>query len=519
MNILKKCIPYFLLVISGGLSVFAFAPYNHGLFIILSLFGFIWTTNQLNHKQAVLGAIVFGVAYFLSQLYWMFYSLYSVIDIGLINSSLGMFGFVLFLSLYFVISLLIFRLCATKSKEFNYLFLLPSSWVLGEWLRGWVFTGFSWSDVSYTQTNNFMLQGVFPLLGSYGVSWFAVSIIGFLFLVLMNSGIMTSNKPKITKANRLSIVYFLFLAVTGYYLHGVIYTKEYGKPVKLALVQGNVNGAEKWNKEHFLEHLDMYASMISRSKADIIILPETAIPTYISYLPEHYLDDIIHLAKLNNAQLLIGLPREIDGDGNYVNSVTVFTESGYPYYAKSHLVPFGEYIPLKDWWGKFYLFAGIPMVGFSSGMPNQKPLVLANQKLAFNICYENGFGSELIKSAADSTIMANVSDMVWYGKTIAADQHLQLSQARAMENQRYFIQDTNSGLTAIIDPFGHVEATLPPFEHNILTSFVQGRVGVTPYERFGNFPIIIWSALLILLSLLIKLVYTKKETNSQNKSE
>lgn len=514
MKKFNQFLPYLILAISGALSVFAFAPYNKVIFIIACMFGFIWTTNNLKLGKAVLGTFVFGSAYFLSQLYWMFYSLYSVIDVGLFNSSIGMLGFVIFLSIYMVISLLLFRLCTTKSVEFNYLFLLPSSWVLGEWLRGWVFTGFSWSDIAYTQVHNYMMQGVFPVLGSYGVSWLAMSVIGFLFLVLINNKILTANRPKITVANRLSIVYFTLLVIAGYYLNGVNYTRPYGKPTTIALVQGNVNGAEKWDNQKFLARLDMYSSMISRSKADIIILPETAIPMYAEYLPAHYLDDIVKLAKMNHADLIIGLPKKIDEQNNYVNSATIFTESGYPYYAKSHLVPFGEYIPLKDLWGKFYIFAGIPMVGFSAGPTHQAPLVAGNQKLAFNICYENGFGSELIDAAANATLMVNLSDMVWYGHTIAEDQHLQLSQARAMENQRYFIQDTNSGLTAVIDPFGHVETSLPPFEQNILSTAVQGRFGVTPYQKYGNYPIVIWSSIIVIFSLLMR-IYQRRKANDE----
>lgn len=504
MKKINQLLPYFILAISGALSVLAFAPYNKVIFIIISLFGFIWTTNQLKLRQAILGTFIFGISYFLSQLYWLFYSLYNEIGLGLFNSGLGMLAGVIYLSIYIIISLVLFKLFATKSQEFNYLFLLPSSWVIGEWLRGLGYLGFPWSDIAYTQVHNYMMQGVFPVLGSYGVSWLAMSVIGFLFLVLINNKVLTSTRPKITVASRLAIVYFTLLVITGYYLNGINYTQPYGKPTKIALIQGNVNGAEKWNNERFLEHLDMYASLISRSKADIIILPETAIPMYAEYLPAHYLEDIIWMAKMNHADLIVGLPKQIDAQNNYVNSATIFTESGYPYYAKSHLVPFGEYIPLKDLWGKFYMFAGIPMVGFSAGKSDQTPLTAANQKLAFNICYENGFGSELIKSAASATLMVNISDMVWYGDTIAEDQHLQLSQARAMENQRYFIQDTNSGLTAVIDPFGHVEASLPPFEQNILSTSVQGRFGVTPYQKYGNYPIIIWSLLVLLIALIMR---------------
>ncbi|MDD3266162.1 MAG: apolipoprotein N-acyltransferase [Burkholderiales bacterium] len=502
---LKAFFPYFILILAGGLSVFAFAPFNKPLFIIVSLFGLIWVSNSfISKKQVIIGVLIYGLAFFWSQLYWMFYSLYSVINIGFINSALGIMLFCLYLSVYLVLSILMFRRFKTSSDEFNYLFLLPSCWVLGEWLRGWVFTGFSWCDIAYTQVNNYLMQGFFPVLGSYGVSWLAMSVVGFLFLVLINNRILVSNKPNITLQNRLAIIYFVILAIVGYGIHGISYTSSYGKPTSIALVQGNINGAEKWNENKFLDHLNHYTSLIKQSKADLVVLPETAIPTYIKYLPEHYIEDVSNIARKNGAELIIGMPREINNRGDYVNAAVVITESGFPYYAKNHLVPYGEYIPLKNIWGKFYLFAGIPMVGFSSGGDNQKPMSLANQKIAFNICYENGFGSELIKAASNSTVMLNLSDMVWYGDSIAEDQHLQLSQARAMENQRYFLQDTNSGLTAVIDHFGHVEATLPSFTSNILTTYVQGRVGITPYQRYGNYPIVIFSGLILLLALFLR---------------
>lgn len=508
---LKLLFPYLILLIAGVMSVFAFAPFNKPLFIIVSMFGLIWISNSfVSRKQLIIGTMVYGLAFFWSQLYWMFYSLYSVINIGFINSALGIMLFCLYLSVYITISVFLFRKLSTKSNEFNYLFLLPSCWILGEWLRGWVFTGFSWCDIAYTQVNNYLMQGVFPVLGSYGVSWLTMSVIGFLFLVLINNKVLVSEKPKISIYSRLAVIYFVILAITGYYLHGVDYTQPYGKPSKIALVQGNINGTEKWDGSKFLEHLNHYKDLISKSKADLIVLPETAIPMFMKYMPEHYIEEVSHIAKQNGAELIIGMPREINPNGDYVNAAVVVTESNFPYYAKSHLVPYGEYIPLKDIWGKLYLFAGIPMVGFSAGAESQVPMSLINQKFAFNICYENGFGSELIASASNSTIMLNLSDMVWYGKTIAEDQHLQLSQARAMENQRYFLQDTNSGLTAVIDNFGHVEATLPSFTSNILTTYVQGRIGITPYQRFGNYPIIILSLLIMMLALFINFKNRKK---------
>jgi apolipoprotein N-acyltransferase len=182
----------------------------------------------------------------------------------------------------------------------------------------------------------------------------------------------------------------------------------------------------------------------------------------------------------------------------------LLTNPAHPYYAKAHLVPYGEYIPAKWLLGPIYKSVALPMVGFSAGAAYQEPLVAANQKLAFNICYENGFNAELIQAAANSTIMVNLSDMVWYGSTIAKDEHLQISQARALENQRYFIQATNTGLSAIIKPDGKIQAVLPIFEKIILEDYVGGRIGMTPFEQYGNWLIIIWVSIIIILVFILR---------------
>jgi apolipoprotein N-acyltransferase len=219
------------------------------------------------------------------------------------------------------------------------------------------------------------------------------------------------------------------------------------------------------------------------------MLSETAVSQFEMNLPAGYLNRISALALANGANLIVGMPLIINKHYNYVNAAAVITAPGRPYYAKSHLVPYGEYMPMQ-WLGFLYNYLSLPMVGFSAGSSTQAPIQAGTQKLAFNICYENGFASELIKAASDSTLMVNLSDMVWFGNTIAMNQHLQLSQARAIENERYFIQVTNTSITAVIRPDGKIQAQIPAFARAILKDKVQGRTGHTPFEIVGNFIII-----------------------------
>ncbi|MBY0379649.1 MAG: apolipoprotein N-acyltransferase, partial [Burkholderiales bacterium] len=381
-----------------------------------------------------------------------------------------------------------------RHTSINFLLLVPSIWVLSEWVRGWLFTGFPWSDISYTQVSTDFLKGYFPVFGSYAVSWLILAIIAGIFIILLEFLNLNRDRSQHKTALRLSILLITIIILVGSLLSDKAYTSKYGLAMSVALVQGNVAQGAKWSSDDFLT---IYKGLIAKARADLVIIPETAITTFSEYLPKGYIDQLTRLAQNNGANLIIGIPKIIDKENNYVNSATLLTNSKHPYYAKYHLVPFGEYIPFKKILAGAYTVIALPMVDFSPGEQNQTPLVVGNQKLAFNICYENGFNTELIDNAKNSTVMANISDMVWYGKTIAQDEHLEISQARALENQRYFIQDTNTGATAIINPHGEIQSILPAFTQEILTDQIFGMIGETPFEKVGNYPIIIWCGLIV----------------------
>jgi apolipoprotein N-acyltransferase len=363
-------------------------------------------------------------------------------------------------------------------------------------VRSWFFSGFSWCEIGYTQVDNSFFRGFYPLLGNYGVSYLILSLTGAAYVVIR------AKKLQIAKSHvRIAITYCLLIFITGALIQDKLYTTAFGKPIKVAILQGNIAPGRKWT-DH--TDLDVYKGLVRQAHADLILIPETAIAQFEFNLPDGYMDELTKIANSKNASLILGIPKVINEQNDYVNAAMLVTNPKHPYYAKAHLVPYGEYIPLKWLMGPVYKGVSLPMVGFSAGASYQEPLIAAKQKLAFNICYENGFNSELIKAAANATIMVNLSDMVWYGNTIAKDEHLQLSQARALENQRYFIQATSTGISAIIKPDGKIQAILPVFQRMILEDYVQGRIGTTPFEFYGNRVIIIWVSLIIVLIFLFK---------------
>ncbi len=490
MQVNKFCGYLSLSFLSGTIAVFAFAPFNLSFIILISILGLLFSFYKSSASAFKIG-YSYGIGFFAIQIYWLFYSLYFIIKAGSLIASLTMLLATLYLALYPALALYLYKKYKTNYELFNLMLLFPSIWVLLEWLRGWFFlNGYPWSDIGYTQVDNYLSHGYFRVIGEYGVSWLSISIIGTVFYLLY------------FKRNfRISIFYIIMILIAGYALSAIKYTYPNGEITSVALVQPNILGDEKWGHRN---HLDLFLAVVQDTHADIIFLPETGIADFAGNLPKGYMSQLESYAKMHNSDLFVGLPIVINSNNDYVNAIQLVTESGQPYYAKYHLVPYGEYIPLKKSFAWLYKKINLPMVGFSSGLERQEPIKVKNQKIAFNICYENGFANEVIAAAKNATLLANISDMAWFGNTIAMNQHLQLSQARAIENQRYFIQETNTSITALINPDGKLIASLQPFTRGVLKGNVEGMVGTTLYQKLGNYPIIILCCLIVGYALIFR---------------
>jgi apolipoprotein N-acyltransferase len=164
-------------------------------------------------------------------------------------------------------------------------------------------------------------------------------------------------------------------------------------------------------------------------------------------------------------------------------------------------VPFGDFFPLQPVLGWIMRLLHIPMSDFSHGAPVQKPLQVAGQKIAVNICYEDAFGEEIIRQLPEATILANFTNDAWWGDTIASRQHLQIAQMRALETGRPMLRATNTGVTAIIDPAGRIVASAPEFTTTKLSGAVRGYQGSTPYIRIGNAGVLLLAGAMVLVQL------------------
>ncbi len=474
---------YPLALAAGLASVLAFAPF--GLwpvqFVALGLL-FAIVVLQASSRRAFLLGWSFGFGNLAFGVHWLYVSLHTYADLSPVLSGLAIALFALFVGSLMGAGMLLGNWFARRCQAGPMLSLLaiyPACWLLAEWLRDWLLTGFPWLAAGYAH-NASPLAGFAPVLGVFGVGWIAAIIAGCLALVSL------TRRPLGLAA---------VLIVTGFGLKLVAWTHPQGQPISVRLLQGNVPQEEKFQNEHEGETLQMYSSMLREKPADLIATPETAIVAPPQALPPDYMATLLAWAKASNSHLALGIVMS-DAPYEYSNSlidVAPDLKPGNLYrYDKHHLVPFGEFIPTGFHW--FVAMLNIPLGDQISGPLPQKPFAVKDQWVLPNICYEDLFGEEIaanINAAAGEgqpqpTMLLNASNMAWYGQGLAVPQHLQISQMRALETGRPALRATNTGATAVINPQGVVQQELTPYTRGALEAKVQGYAGLTPYIVCGN---------------------------------
>jgi apolipoprotein N-acyltransferase len=367
--------------------------------------------------------------------------------------------------------------------------VFPALFALGEWMRGWLFTGFPWLAVGYSQAPGGPLSGFAALLGVYGVSLLA-AVSGGLLVCLAGALAATRRQPPAKRAGAIllhpAVVFLVLLWLVGWMLQRFQWTVPAGEPVSVSLVQGNIEQDMKWRPESARASLETYLELTRATRGRLVLLPETALPVFNVDLPQDYLDALARPARARRGDLLTGIPEYVPDPPRYYNSVMSFGTQPTQVYRKYHLVPFGDYFPHWGFLTWIMHTLQIPMSDFSRGEPYQRPLEVAGQRVAVNICYEDAFGEEIVRQLPEATLLANFTNDAWWGKSAASDQHLQIAQMRSQETGRYMLRATNTGVTAIIDERGRVVKRVPQFVVAVLEGEVQGRTGSTPYVVWGN---------------------------------
>ncbi len=475
MNILR--LNKFALVFTAGLlAVLGFAPF--GLFPLtvfaLTVLFIQWLCAENARSAAKIGW-AFGFGLFVAGIGWIYIALHDYGDmpflLALPATSLFAAFFALFPALAGYVQA---KLHAPIWARVT--LVMPALWVLTEWLRGLIFTGFPWLTMGYSQAAASPLVGFAPLLGVYGVS-LAVAVSAGLFSLLWLA--------RWSRQGKIAWAILSMLWIFGVALRAVEWTQPRGEPIKVSLAQGNIPQELKFREDKLVETLEIYRKLVQQSDARLIVLPETAVPLLRSEVPENYAAILRDHVRQNGGDIIIGA-FERDHE-QYYNSVFTLGTAESQSYRKNHLVPFGEFIPLRPVLGWLINeVLHIPMGDLARGGIEQPPLKVAAQKVAVNICYEDAFGEEIIRALPEATLLVNVSNDAWYGNSHAAMQHNQISQMRALETGRMMLRSTNTGVTSIIGRSGRILQMLPQHEEGVLTGMAQGYVGSTPYVRWGN---------------------------------
>jgi apolipoprotein N-acyltransferase len=493
--------PCLFAALAGAASVFSFAPFGWWPIEILALaFLFYQVGMDTNVRRSSLLGWAFGFGWSVAGMHWLYITMNRYGNISpplaaaavcLLGAYMGLFG-----ALATGVATWLRRRLTMPLTSFLFL-VLPFAWGLSEWMRGWVVTGFPWVASGYAQ-NNSPLAGYAPLVGVYGV--------GVIVALCAGAIAMLTQRKRTLGGAVLAVA-----MAAGFGLSTIEWTHAEGKPISVRLVQGNIAQRDKFDPEQTARTLALYHKLMSEDAADLIALPETAITVLPAFLPPDYLASYQQYATGSGSHVMVGLPLS-DGPGKYANSVAGFAPSGAQYrFDKQHLVPFGEFVPFGFRW--FVTIMRIPLGEMTRGAKVQAPFAVKDQLVLPNICYEDVFGEEIAlqlrSTARPATILLNVSNLAWFGESIAIPQHLQISQMRSIETGRPMLRSTNSGATAVIDGRGKVVSVLPYYAQGTLAAQVQGMGGMTPFIRFGNYTVLVLAALALLLAAISGRKYAK----------
>jgi len=472
-------------LLAGAATVLAFAPVGFYPLALASFAVLVHLWMRAAPRACFRSGFAFGLGLFGGGVSWVYVSLSQFGGMPAPLAGLATFLFCAFIALFpAAAGWLQARVPAADGARAC--LVIPAAWTLFEWLRGWILTGFPWLSAGYAATG-WPPEGYAPVLGVYGLSFLTLSLAGMLWAL-------------ITKKQILLFVVLVAVLGAGQALRAVDWTAPVGEPVRAALLQGNIEQEMKFRPERYARILETYARLAEETSARLIILPETAVPRFYDGVEPEYLARLDAAAKRNGGDLLLGVPYR-EAQDRYYNSVVTLGTAPRQVYHKVHLVPFGEFVPPGFGWVLHVL--QIPLSDFSRGSPAQTPLAVAGQRVAVNICYEDAFGDETARSLPEATLLVNVSNVAWFGDSLAPSQHLQIARLRAIETGRMHLTATNSGVTAAIDRDGRVLAQLPQFAAGRLEIAAQGYAGATPYVRLRDWPTLVGALLALAIASLI----------------
>jgi apolipoprotein N-acyltransferase len=485
-------LPLLFSLIAGSITACSFAPWHQPELALIGILIMICVWHRCKPSQAFWTGLLFGIGEFTTGISWVQISIHNFGNTSTVLSSAITALFILYLSLFPAFTgytwIKIRRSCY---PILSYLLLLPSLWVLFDWLRGLLFTGFPWLFPGYA----FMelpLRGWAPLFSVYGLTWIGVCSLSTLFLLI--------NQRKALTAKRIVgyVCFWLVAWVGGWGLTAITWTQPSSTPQRVAMIQGNIPFAQKWTLSGVEHAIGTYFHLTETLvKSDVVIWPETAISINQNQAND-FLSGLDTLGRTTHTAIASGILWAANNE-QYFNAMVALGWQSQGIYLKRHLVPFGEYEPFPFVLGPIFKALTIPMSNLSTGPMDQKPLTLAGIPVSAFICYEIAYPSLVIHSATHAAWLLTVSDDSWFGHSWASAQQLQMAQMRSLETGRDMAYATSNGITAFINYRGQVAKRAPMFMQTILNGSITPRSGLTPLSIYGPFSVIALMMLIVII--------------------
>ncbi len=482
----KLKFPYQMLAAAllGIVCMFAFAPFAIFPLAIVATAGLAALIYHATPRQSFWRGFAFGAGLFGSGVYWVFISISVYGDVPDSIAALITAGLIAILSLYPAAACYFTNRYFSNHAQSKIIFAFPAVWVICEWVRSWLLSGFPWLLIGYSQTNS-PLKGYAPIFSVYGVSLAA----------MITSGLIVNSVMKSRQHDYFSVYKNLFaiaiIWIAGSLCSLIPWTQPTGNPVTVSLVQGNIPQTLKWNPEEVALSLDSYRDMTKPlwGKSDFIIWPESSIPLPLQDAQE-FVEQMSEQAQASGSELIFGIPVQTADSSGYYNTIVSVGNYQNVYY-KRQLVPFGEYVPMENLVARIFDFMNVPMSNMKPGRFDQKPMQFGNIKIQPSICYEISYPDMSRVSDKSVSMLLTVTNDAWFGRSTAQAQHLQMAAMRSIEMARPGLFVSNDGITAIINERGIIEASAPDHKPFVLTGKVQAYTGMTPWMRNDLDPLLV----------------------------
>lgn len=472
----------------GASTTAAFAPFGLSLLAPVGIIPLLFACVTLSPRDAGWCAFWYGMGLFLSGTYWIYISVVVFGEAPVWIAFVLMFGLATIMAFWlYLCGYLISRLAA--GEPVRLLAVAPAAWVLIEWLRGWVATGFPWLAFGYSQVDT-PLGGFIPIGGVYLASFAAV-----LSAAALPSALMSRGTPRLAG---LGVIVAPWLI--GLLLGFVEWTAPAGEPVRVTILQAGIPQDQKWQPQNLEPTKTFYRERTRAARdSDIVVWPEVAIPSLLGR-ERAFVAELQSDAARSGQTILFGILEDVEarGERSIFNSVMLLDGQRLQSYRKRHLVPFGEYFPVPPSVREWMRMMSLPHNDLSPGDDVQPLLVTrGGVRLAAMVCYEDAYNGEQLYALPAANLLVNVSNDAWFGDSVAPHQHLQIARVRSLEAGRAAIRSTNTGISAFIGHRGELLAAGGQFVVETMTASLQPRAGSTPFASAGNAPVIVLCLVLL----------------------